>query len=81
MSGRAGEGDMEAWILVDAFSVLCFCCLFHLEVACALLMQKTDGASNLLIDEKSPYLLQHAGNPVKWYPWGEEAFQKSQEGR
>ena len=23
----------------------------------------------------SPYLLQHAGNPVKWYPWGEEAFE------
>jgi hypothetical protein len=27
-----------------------------------------------LIHEKSPYLLQHAGNPVDWYPWGEEAF-------
>ena len=33
--------------------------------------------SNRLIDEKSPYLLQHAGNPVNWYPWGEEAFQKA----
>ncbi|MGI9536642.1 MAG: thioredoxin domain-containing protein, partial [Desulfocapsaceae bacterium] len=29
---------------------------------------------NKLIDEKSPYLLQHAFNPVDWYPWGEEAF-------
>jgi uncharacterized protein YyaL (SSP411 family) len=29
---------------------------------------------NRLIHEKSPYLLQHAGNPVDWYPWGEEAF-------
>lgn len=27
--------------------------------------------------EKSPYLLQHAHNPVDWYPWGEEAFEKS----
>ncbi|MBI4394719.1 MAG: thioredoxin domain-containing protein [Candidatus Omnitrophica bacterium] len=27
--------------------------------------------------EKSPYLLQHAHNPVDWYPWGEEAFQKA----
>ena len=35
------------------------------------------GASNALINEKSPYLLQHAGNPVNWYPWGEEAFQKA----
>ena len=30
---------------------------------------------NRLIDEKSPYLLQHAHNPVDWYPWSEEAFQ------
>ncbi len=32
---------------------------------------------NRLIDEKSPYLLQHAHNPVDWYPWGEEAFEKA----
>lgn len=32
---------------------------------------------NRLINEKSPYLLQHAYNPVDWYPWGEEAFEKS----
>ncbi len=31
--------------------------------------------TNRLINEKSPYLLQHAHNPVDWYPWGEEAFQ------
>ena len=30
--------------------------------------------ANRLIDEKSPYLLQHANNPVDWYPWGEAAF-------
>lgn len=30
--------------------------------------------TNHLIHEKSPYLLQHAHNPVNWYPWGEEAF-------
>ncbi len=34
--------------------------------------------TNRLIHEKSPYLLQHAHNPVDWYPWGEEAFQKAQ---
>jgi len=33
--------------------------------------------SNRLIHEKSPYLLQHAHNPVNWYPWGEEAFKKA----
>lgn len=31
--------------------------------------------TNRLISEKSPYLLQHAHNPVDWFPWGEEAFQ------
>ncbi len=33
--------------------------------------------SNRLINESSPYLLQHAHNPVDWYPWGEEALQKA----
>ncbi len=32
---------------------------------------------NRLVHEKSPYLLQHAYNPVDWYPWGEEAFTKA----
>ncbi len=33
--------------------------------------------SNRLIHESSPYLLQHAHNPVNWYPWGEEALEKA----
>jgi uncharacterized protein YyaL (SSP411 family) len=33
--------------------------------------------TNRLSHEKSPYLLQHAHNPVDWYPWGEEAFAKA----
>ena len=38
-----------------------------------------DGHSftNRLIHESSPYLLQHAHNPVNWHPWGEEAFRKA----
>ena len=32
---------------------------------------------NRLARERSPYLLQHAGNPVDWYPWGDEAFEKA----
>ena len=35
--------------------------------------------TNALIDESSPYLLQHAHNPVDWYPWGEEALEKAQQ--
>ena len=34
----------------------------------------TPGKKNRLAAEKSPYLLQHADNPVDWYPWGEDAF-------
>ena len=33
--------------------------------------------TNRLVNEKSPYLLQHAHNPVDWFPWGEEAFEKA----
>ena len=33
--------------------------------------------SNHLKNQTSPYLLQHAGNPVDWYPWDEEAFSKA----
>jgi len=35
--------------------------------------------TNRLIDETSPYLLQHAHNPVDWYPWGEEALRRARE--
>ena len=39
--------------------------------------QRISTHTNKLISEKSPYLIQHAHNPVDWYPWGEEAFQKA----
>jgi uncharacterized protein YyaL (SSP411 family) len=35
--------------------------------------------TNRLINETSPYLLQHAHNPVDWYPWGEDALKKAQQ--
>ena len=37
----------------------------------------TSSFTNRLIKEKSPYLLQHAHNPVDWYSWGDEAFAKA----
>jgi uncharacterized protein YyaL (SSP411 family) len=40
-------------------------------------LKKSDSNYNHLINEKSPYLIQHADNPVDWYPWGEEAFKKA----
>src|SRR5947207_243537 len=54
--------------LFAAFSML-FCC-------CAV-ADDTPKFTNRLAKEKSPYLLQHAHNPVDWYPWGEEAFEKA----
>jgi len=40
-------------------------------------MDTTHKFTNHLIHESSPYLLQHAHNPVNWYPWGEEALEKA----
>src|SRR4030095_3863241 len=39
--------------------------------------KKTTGGRNRLAGETSPYLLQHANNPVDWYPWGPEALEKA----
>jgi len=41
-------------------------------------MSNTIKKPNRLAKEKSPYLLQHAQNPVDWYPWSEEAFKKAE---
>lgn len=40
-------------------------------------MDNQNNRPNRLINEKSPYLLQHEYNPVQWFPWGEEAFEKA----
>lgn len=39
---------------------------------------KEHAHTNALVNESSPYLLQHAHNPVNWYPWGEEALAKAE---
>ena len=48
-------------------------------VVCCVVMagETTTRKPNRLIHEKSPYLLQHAYNPVDWFPWGDEAFAKA----
>jgi uncharacterized protein YyaL (SSP411 family) len=40
-------------------------------------MSSADATSNRLAGETSPYLLQHAGNPVDWHPWGAEALERA----
>ncbi|NLH27710.1 MAG: thioredoxin domain-containing protein, partial [Syntrophomonadaceae bacterium] len=55
----------------------------HLQILTVNISEGCDNLSgqhkytNKLISEKSPYLLQHAHNPVDWYPWGDEAFEKA----
>ncbi|UJR36689.1 hypothetical protein I4U23_029406 [Adineta vaga] len=49
--------------------------VFRLAVRMA--QQEQQRFANHLAKEKSPYLQQHAHNPVNWYPWSEEAFEKS----
>lgn len=43
-------------------------------------MKERHSHTNRLIQQKSPYLLQHAHNPVDWYPWGQEAFEAARGG-
>ena len=56
-------------------------CLIGLALVLVINLTAANGAeekyTNRLIHEKSPYLLQHAHNPVDWYPWGKEAFDKA----
>ncbi len=40
-------------------------------------MEKNSAFTNDLVHESSPYLLQHAHNPVNWYPWGDKALEKA----
>lgn len=53
------------------------CCTLPLTVSLINPSTATAGKANRLIREQSPYLLQHAHNPVDWFPWGDEAFAKA----
>lgn len=50
-------------------------CVF--EMTTREFVENKDRKANRLINEKSPYLLQHAYNPVDWFAWSEEAFTKA----
>src|ERR1700719_565857 len=58
-----------------------FCCRCCCRVVCCQGARSavTDPFTNRLIHENSPYLQQHAHNPVDWFPWGDEASQKAKE--
>ncbi len=55
---------------------LTVCCQMHDKKD--IMNQKEHRFTNSLIHESSPYLLQHAHNPVNWFPWGQEALDKAQ---
>ena len=62
---RPGSGRATLILLVAAM-----CCRFEIQA-------DEPKHTNRLISESSPYLLQHAHNPVDWYPWGDDAFAKA----
>ncbi|HEY5140682.1 MAG TPA: DUF255 domain-containing protein [Methylococcales bacterium] len=72
MQQKTGISLHKKLIYSDTFKSLIF--LFGGILTFSLSAQ---AAANRLIDSSSPYLLQHAHNPVDWYPWGEEAFAKA----
>ncbi len=55
--------------------ILCVCILFFKQAV--IQMSNLHKAPNRLASEKSPYLLQHASNPVDWWPWCDEAFEEA----
>ncbi len=65
---------LNKFILVIIFASILFSCFVDSK---ELNNSITSKKSNRLINQQSPYLLQHAYNPVDWYPWGEEAFLKA----
>ena len=57
--------------------ILIYLCLIVIWNCDSKTMAKETKHQNRLADSQSPYLLQHASNPVDWYPWGDEAFEKA----
>lgn len=69
------------YILNKLLFFITFVCLYIVQFNQAIAQNNNQGEKNLnrLANESSPYLLQHKNNPVDWYPWGEEAFNKALE--
>lgn len=72
------EKEMRIWKVIP---IWLFLVILHLQVSIGItqIHEKSMKAkhTNHLSKESSPYLLQHAHNPVDWYPWGEEALAKA----
>src|SRR5437762_13975919 len=66
-------------ITLFRFHILALACLVSASHLVAETPTAQPAHTNRLVREKSPYLLQHAHNPVDWYPWGEEAFARARD--
>lgn len=69
---------MNKFVLLIAVSLLTYCSQSQVKEKKQTTME-AHKYTNKLADESSPYLLQHAHNPVNWYPWGEEALNKAKD--
>src|SRR5258706_4103464 len=65
------RADRPKLVLMRLVCVFIVAALFQISFSVA---ADAPAHANRLAKEKSPYLLQHAHNPVDWYPWGPEAF-------
>ncbi len=70
----------------NKISVIVFCSIIIFQSSCGQSQNRNSDTmeekhlySNELVHESSPYLLQHAHNPVNWYPWGEVALKKARD--
>ena len=63
--------------MLKLYSVILVLTLVNCQQARLGTLEAQHQYSNDLVNESSPYLLQHAYNPVNWYPWGEKALNKA----
>lgn len=61
------------------FSAALLLCLSSINLSCNIMPDSTHKHTNALANSSSPYLKQHAHNPVNWMPWCDEAFEKARE--
>ncbi len=74
MNIKFNQNIIIAWLFVEIFFSGC-----QANKKEGVKLESEFKYTNHLITEQSPYLLQHAHNPVEWYPWGKEAFDKARE--
>ena len=67
----------KIWILCCCVLVFAFTSCTQTNTPNSSMEQINYKHTNALINESSPYLLQHAHNPVDWHPWGDEALEKA----